>query len=383
MHCNLENHYDVTIVGAGPSGSVLAYELVKRGVKVLILEKAKLPRGKVCAGGITVRASSLLPFKFDDVVENVIYGTRLSRNLIAKKVRRYNSPLAYTVMREKFDRLLSDQACKAGAAIEDGIEVKQIELERDRVLIKTSYGTFFSPFLVGADGANSTVVRSLHLRGGFHYGLAINGHMEVTSETFQKWDGLIGLDYGVGDGFSWVFPKKNCVSVGAGGSFRTAKRLKPYVLRLVQSYKLGTAANSDFLKGHLMSIRKPGMPICHKRVLLVGDAAGLIDPLTGEGIYYGLKSAHLAVDYIMKALSGESEDFKEYEKAVDTEIMPELKAARTIQRMNRITPTFFFNLLKDNDRVWNAFCRLLRGEKTYVSLKYALIPPLRLLFKLF
>jgi flavin-dependent dehydrogenase len=243
----MRNHqYDVTIVGAGPSGAILAYLLAKQGVKVHILEKSPLPRKKTCAGGITVRAKSLLPFEFDEIVEDTIRGVRLSYHRIPKRVRTYDQPLAYMVIRDKFDYLLDMQAREAGATLVDKVHVRQIQVGNNEVLVKTDHSDFVTTVLVGADGANSTVVQSLGLRTGFEYGLGINVFISPDKEKQTPWEGLIGLDYGIPGGYAWVFPKRSCLSIGAGGSFRVARTLKPYTLKLINAYGLGNCRKSRF-----------------------------------------------------------------------------------------------------------------------------------------
>ena len=378
----MNNKCDVTIVGAGPAGSVLAYELARQGVKVLLLEKARLPRTKVCAGGITVRANSILPFDVakSGIVLNVIYGARLTYHMAYGKVKTYDKPLAYTVRREIFDNLLVSTACQAGVMLREGVEVKHIEIEKDRVKVTTSVDSFSTPVLVGADGANSIVVQSLKLRPGFEYGVGLNGDVAVDKETYARWDGLIGLDLGVPGGYSWVFPKNDCLSIGAGGSFRVAKGLRPYALKMMRKFDISHSDRHD-IPGHLMPVRKATTPISFERVLLVGDAAGLIDPLSGEGIYYALRSAKMAAPVITRFLEGKTPDLREYEASVDLELMPEFKIARTVQKLNSAVPQIFFQCLRNNDRFWRAFCGMLRGEKTYAGLKKSIPQPLRVLFR--
>jgi geranylgeranyl reductase family protein len=375
------SRFDVTIVGAGPSGAVLAYLLAQHGIKVLLLEKARLPRKKICAGGITVRASSLLPFDFQESVERVIYGVRLSYRLVPQRVRTYDQPLAYMVMRDKFDSLLAAGAQAAGVILEDGIEVREIKDRKDHVWVNTASGSFTTPVLVGADGANSVVVRSLGLRSGFEYGLGFNSHIEVKPDRLSQWDGLIGLDWGIKGGYAWVFPKKSQICVGAASSLKETKKLKPYALKLIQAYDLGNPAEQK-IQGHLIPVRKAKTPLGCSRVILLGDAAGMVDPLTGEGIYYALKSAHLAAEAISEFIRGKTTDLSGYQQSIDNEIMPEVKIAHSIQKINSVTPRLFFYYLKNNDRFWRAFCRMLRGEKNYASLRKSLSPPLRYLFDL-
>lgn len=106
---------EVLIVGAGPAGSTLAYELARRGLKVLLMEKAQFPRRKTCGGGLNLRTVRLLPFDLSPIVENVISGIHFSRHLDHSFTRRYPEPFMVTVSREKFDPFLVREAEKAGA----------------------------------------------------------------------------------------------------------------------------------------------------------------------------------------------------------------------------------------------------------------------------
>jgi flavin-dependent dehydrogenase len=115
--------------------------------------------------------------------------------------------------------------------------------------------------------------------------------------------------------------------------------------------------------------------------LLLGDAAGLVDPVTGEGIYNAVRSAHVAAPVIESYLKGSSADLQEYEAAVDKQIMPEMKAARALARGFAWFPGLVFEAVGSSDRLWNACCRLLRGEDTYITLKKRL-GPAQILFDL-
>lgn len=130
-----------------------------------------------------------------------------------------------------------------------------------------------------------------------------------------------------------------------------------------------------------MPVRKAKAPLSRNRILLVGDAAGLVDPLTGEGIYYALRSSYLAVSPILNLLEGKSGDLAQYDESINREFLQEFQIARTLRKMNSLAPRLFFYWMKDNDRFWKAFCQLLRGERTYTSLKSRLSPPLQLLFR--
>jgi geranylgeranyl reductase family protein len=376
MSTHTNQIYDVAIAGAGPAGSFLAYTLAKQGVRVLLLEKHSLPRDKVCAGGLTVRAASIIPFDLSGIIESTIFGINLSYRSVFKEARTYEKPIAYTVMRDKFDFLLTSQAVAAGVELREGVEIQSVIPDNNQVRLKTSRESFTTPVLVGADGANSAVVRSLQLKRGYSYSIGLNSNIAIPPDTFIKWDGLIGLDYGVLGSYAWVFPKRERFSVGAWSSVRQAHKLKPYISYLVKAYKF-IPLDDPPVKGHLMPLRKASTPLTFQRVLLVGDAAGIIDPLIGEGIFYSLRSSQLAAETIIRLLENKTTDLHEYDLAVNRILTPELKIAARIQLLNSLAPRFFFYLLCHNDRFWRAFCHMMRGERSYVELKNRLAWPLK------
>ena len=100
----------------------------------------------------------------------------------------------------------------------------------------------------------------------------------------------------------------------------------------------------------------------------------MVDPVTGEGIYNAIRSARIAAPVIESYLKGSSTNLQEYEAVVDKQIMPELKAARALAKGFAWFPGFVFDAVGSSDRLWNACCRLLRGEDTYLTLKRRLGP---------
>lgn len=368
--------YDVIIVGAGPAGATLAYELAKANIKVLLLEKAKLPRYKACAGGITVRTANLLAFDISSVIERVVYGARWSYKLDYKLTGFYERPIVYMVTRDKFDHLLTRRAQDAGAELLDNQKVVQLETRAGKVTVSTESHAFVTDVVVGADGANSVVARGLGLAKDFYYGVGLEAEVYVSKGDLSKWDSLMGLDLGtIPGGYGWLFPKEDRLSIGVTGHIRFNKKLRPYLKRLLESYNLENCQIKTF-RGALMPVRKKGTPIVGDRGLLIGDAAGLIDAVTGEGIYCAVRSAQLAAAVIMKFLAGGLPDLQGYKKAIDDELMPELRVTRAlaifITLMSVGTPRLFFKLAPENEQVWRALCRIVRGEKTYVSVKQGL-----------
>ena len=369
MNCLAKRSYDVIIVGAGPAGATMGYELARRGVEVLILDKARLPRYKACAGGVTVKTAKLLDFDIESVAQQVVYGVRVVYKGKKEFTRWYDQPLIYTVMRDEFDHFLVKRAEEAGAAVADGERVCRVKASDGGVEVETGDGVFTAEIVAGADGADGVVGGSLGLTEGIQFGMGMETEISVPHEGLAKWDALMGLDLGnVRGGYGWVFPKKGCLSVGVGGPLRQVRKLKRGYQKVLSSHQL-EGYEATRLRSHLLPVARKGVVIQRDRGLLLGDAAGLLDPLTGEGIYYAISSAQIAAPIIGQSLQNGTIDLSGYQYAVGKEIMPELRAARALARIFTWFPGLYFNAIEGSNRLWRASCRLLRGEESYVSLK--------------
>jgi geranylgeranyl reductase family protein len=369
MSLAAKRSYDVIVVGAGPAGATLGYELARKGVDVLILEKERLPRYKACAGGVTVKTARLLDFDVGDVAQRVVTGVRVSYKGSREFARHYGQPLVYMVMRDEFDQCLVQRAKEAGADLIDNQRVSSVVAGTAGVEVMTADDTFAAQVVAGADGANSIVASSIGLAEGRELGVAMQAEVSVPGEMLIKWDSLLGLDLGhMRGGYGWVFPKKDHLSVGVGGPLCQAKKLKAAYQRVLDAQGLERYA-SDRPRSHFLPVLKNRAAIQHGRALLLGDAAGLVDPLTGEGIYYAIKSGQMAAPVIVERLQSNAIDLKAYQGAVARGILPELRAARALMRLFTWSAESYFSAVEGYDRLWNASCRLLRGETSYLSLK--------------
>ncbi len=288
--------YDVIIIGAGPGGATAAYFLAEAGKQALVLEKATFPRYKACGGGLSAHLlQKFFSFSFDPMTENQIteiaytFGNRTFRVPLTNQEIR-------TVMRADFDAYI---LAHSKADVRQGISVRKITEAIDRVVVETADGeTFEAPYLIGADGANSFVARSLGLRRSRRLAGALEA--EISPNKNQRADLKrcnCSAETGIRMGYAWVFPKKNQLSVGIG-----AFRPQPGGLqtKLTQVAKhLGLSLQAAQIKGHPIPIYTHRESISTARVLLVGDAAGLADPFSGEGIRFAIKSGHLAAQALL------------------------------------------------------------------------------------
>ncbi|OGN97123.1 MAG: hypothetical protein A2Z77_06110 [Chloroflexi bacterium RBG_13_51_36] len=363
----LKQNYDVVVIGAGPAGATLAYELGKKGIGVLVLEKEKLPRYKCCAGGVTSKAANLLDFDISAVAEDVICEVAFTFNLGNPFLGQHSEPLIYTVMRDVFDHFLMQRAQRLGAMLMDGKRVTQIQLGGDSVEISTADSTFRSRLVVGADGAYSIVARELSMNRGIEYITAIESEIVVAEDDLAKWKSRVRIDLGViPGGYAWVFPKRGQLSIGAGCRASRARHLNRNYQKFLNSLSIGnyTIARSG---SHLIPTCTEGRLVWQDRALLLGDAAGLTDPLTGEGIYNAIRSAQLAAPVIENYLTGAAGGLQDYQQIVDKKIITELRMARTLAKYFIRFPRLVFRILSKSDRVWRAERKVILGETDYAA----------------
>ena len=277
-------------------------------------------------------------------------------------------------MRDKLDTLLVDRAVAAGAEFIDGFKVSRIDQSDKGILVTSEKETFAASVLVGADGVNSLVAHQLGLNRGREIGVGLESEVYPETASMDRWTTTASIDYGtLRGGYMWVFPKEDHLSIGIGAFARSSPDMKQLLDRYLNHLQLGPY-QQRLTRGHKIPRRKPGEPIQKGNALLVGDAAGLVDFWTGEGIYYAIRSAQTAASVVRNFLGGEAPDLTEYERLIDRDIMPELRVARTMTKIAVMFPRLAYTLMKTSDRAWNLGCQVLRAEKSYVDIKRRLGP---------
>jgi geranylgeranyl reductase family protein len=291
---------DVLVVGAGPAGSATATHLARAGASVLLVDKARFPRDKPCGGGLTGRALKHLPCAVDPVVEHVVDRMVVRAAYRSKVSRRSDTPLIDMTQRRRLDLHLADQAAAAGAEFRDGCAVGDIEIDDEGVNARVGDSAVRASFVVGADGANGVVAKAAGLGGGILRGVALEGNIRWSALERERYEGTAWVELGVvPGGYGWVFPKGDHANLGVGGWMTEGPSLRDHLDRLARVHGVDPAALEN-VRGHRLPMRELGAPAAHGRVLLVGDAAGLVDPLSGDGMYEAFVSAKLAAAAILE-----------------------------------------------------------------------------------
>ncbi len=349
--------FDVAVVGAGPAGSVTAIHLARGGARVLLLDKARFPRDKPCGGGLTLRAVRQLPVDPAPVVEHEVdrMEFRLGwRSRFERQGRR--GPFVLMTQRRRLDQYLVEQAAAAGAEFRDGVKAR-VEDGTGGLSLHVGETPVQAEIVVGADGANGTTARALGLGGPITHGVAYEGNAPFD----ERYRGLAVIELGtIPGGYGWIFPKGDHVNVGVGGWEAEGPHLRGHLSELCRRSGIDEAG-LESVRGHRLPLRRAGFVPAGRRALLVGDAAGLVDPLTGDGMYEAFVSARLAAEAALDVLAGRAETVEPYADRL-AEALGSLAGASWGAKiaLDRFPRTTF--ALARAPLVWPVVERLVRGD---------------------
>ncbi|MBG93036.1 MAG: hypothetical protein CL792_03550 [Chloroflexi bacterium] len=359
---------DVIVIGAGPAGSTAAREISSLGWNVLLLDKSRFPRDKPCGGGVTIRTDELLPFSLDPVIEDVVYGAHL-RLRDGRIVTRYTKkPITYMTQRIRLDAFLVEQSQRSGVEFRDGIAVTHVRrLAPDQFeVIDRSGEKYTSRVLIGADGANGIVSKNLGYENPIERAIAIEGNMPFFNGIPEEYKGMVGLNFGlVKGGYGWIFPKGDHLNIGIGGwKINVGNSLRSDLANLCDIYGFDFS-KLEQIRGHHLPLIRPGTLVSAGGSAVIGDAAGLVDPLSGEGIYGAIASGVSIAPSVDNFLRGQSTALDDYHFFIADSIIPDIEKSRALMEIFHVLPDPFVWLLQHSDRFWSPAGSLIRGETTY------------------
>ncbi|GAA2673437.1 geranylgeranyl reductase family protein [Streptomyces lunalinharesii] len=371
--------WDVVVVGAGPAGASAAHAAACAGRRVLLLEKAELPRYKTCGGGIIGPSRDSLPPGFELPLRDRVHAVTFTLNGRLTRTRRSRHMLFGLINRPEFDAALVESATDAGAQVRTGVTVTRVEQhganvpDRRTVAVVLADGeVVLARAVVGADGSASRI--------GAHVGvkvdqvdLGLEVEIPVPETVAEDWAGRVLLDWGPMPGsYGWVFPKGDTLTVGVisarGEGAATKRYLEDFVGRL------GLAGFEPRISsGHLTRCRADDSPLSRGRVLVCGDAAGLLEPWTREGISFALRSGRLAGEWAVRI--SEAHDAVDarrqalnYAFAIKAGLGVEMAVGRRLLAAFARRPGMFHAALTGLRPAWRAFAKITRGTTTLAEM---------------
>ena len=323
--------FDVAVIGAGPAGTAAAFILLEKGLKVLLLDKYEFPRKKPCAGGITPKGFQLFPYDISPVIKRECRTIKITPPGSTPFHIQDEKTLCHMTRREELDFFSLRQVMKKGAEFRVIQKIQSIREKAHLVEIDAGRDGFKASYLIGADGANS-IVRRFAAKGRFwQKQTAIEADVKMDRPENHPME----FDFSkLKNGYFWIFPKDDHVNIGiySFGSQTSLqiRQLVEYAGKKLSSHKLERVKGYPICTGGVHYKPESG------RILLCGDAAGLAEPLLGEGIYFAVKSGQEAAFSILEAEAGHVSARFHY--------MKKLKEIQTDLRLYRAGAGFFYRL---------------------------------------
>lgn len=354
---------EVIVVGAGPAGASAAYELARAGVRVLILERAKLPRYKPCGGMIPLNFFRTLPPRAQDTLEAALneatfMGPRGKRIHVA-----LSTPVA-AVMRDRFDHALALAAVEQGAELLEEHPVLRVEEGVDRVKVWTAKGAFESRFLIAADGATGVVKKALGIGSRHPPAAALEVEIAPRGAVTQGGQSLVHCGL-ILDGYAWVSPKAQVDSLGIASFGRGRQAVREKLAKWAAH--CGHRLEGQVIHGHPIPVWRARSRLATRRALLVGDAADAVDPFIGEGIRYGVISSRIAAETLLHALKTDGVA-SGYTQALYRQVQADFLYAKWLADLFYRFPNFCFAMWVRTPHGAGFMLQVLYGQLRYRDL---------------
>ncbi len=364
--------YDAVVVGTGPAGASAAYELAQGGARVLLLEKARLPRYKPCGGGITPRARAVSPLASRAASATQEAGA--DSILLAHEQRTLSGLVPDSlvlVMRDQFDATLTEYAVAAGTELRDGTTLTGLERAGAGLRLVAGNETITTRYLIGADGATGMTARLAGFQPVADNGApAIEVELTVSASTQARYENTTLIDIAaVRGGYAWVFAKGEHLSVGVAGFLPGGRRsVRAGLTQFLQSYPDLAQGRVRLRRGHIIPLAGQRPTRCRGPVVLAGDAAGLADPLTGEGISYALASGRRAGVAVLDALHEKPGALRRYDRFLERTLGVDMRYARYFAALAYRYPGPLMRVLAAYPGLQDVAAAAIGGALTYRTL---------------
>ncbi len=364
----------VAILGGGPAGAYAAERLARAGLRATVYDE-KLAWEKPCGGGLTYKAYQRYPFLIEnDTPKKLIHETALAGPRNSTYTMRLARPLVIYSRRD-FNGMLLGRAEQAGAQIEK-TRVLGMDRSSNGWRIRTKSGQTEADFCIVATGARNSL-RSVGTRWTAEDTMFALGYYIPSSQTHIDIQFLHDLE-----GYIWIFPRCGHLSVGICGKGEPASALRKRLERYLEDR--GISWRDARFYGHMLPSLGPvgwrQNRLAGERWMAVGDAGGLVDPITGEGLYYAIRSADLAADVLIEDVFRPSEAHSAYRSAIERDFGADLaygaRLARQLFRgrfLGAAAPDRMVQIMRRSPRILDLVQDLFAGTQPYLGMKSRLL----------
>jgi geranylgeranyl reductase family protein len=362
-----ESVWDVAVIGGGPAGLAAAYAAASRGARTLVLERARHPRYKTCGGGLLGVSLRTLPAGFAVPARDAVHRATFTLDGRRSFTRAASAPLLTMVQRDEFDAALCAAARSVGATVREATTVRSVAQDPDVVRLRVNapaagpgpHGDeeVRARVVIGADG--SAGITSRHV-GVVYDQVDLGLEVDVPTPPGDDWTHRLLIDWGPLPGsYGWVFPKGDLLTVGVIASRGQPEATKAYLASFLHRLGLSDVERVHD-SGHLTRCRAPGSPLRQGRMLVAGDAAGLLEPWTREGISFALRSGLAA------GTAAASGNLAAYESTVESTLAPAMATGRRLLRLFEGHPGACHAALATPPG-WRIFAAFCRGEVDFAE----------------
>ena len=364
----------VAVLGGGPAGSFAAERLARAGVETVLLDE-KLAWEKPCGGGLTYKAYHEYPFLIEnDTPKKIIQDTYLAAPKAGAARLGLSQPLVI-YSRYDLNRMLLERAERAGAQLEKA-RVLEVERKGHGWLIRTRHGSFEADFCVVATGARNSL-RNVGTEWTASDTMYALGYFVPSQQDHIDIQFLRGLE-----GYIWVFPRCGHLSVGICGKGEPAHSLRARLERYMQ--EKGIAFKDAAFYGHVLpsleASRWRNNRVAGEGWLAVGDAGGLVDPITGEGIYYAIRSGDLASQVVLNESESPADRAQAYIGLLRRDFAADLEFGAALARrvflgrfLFSTVPARMVQFMRRSPRFLALMQDLFAGTQPYLGLKSRLL----------
>ncbi|WP_442265660.1 geranylgeranyl reductase family protein [Tenacibaculum sp. ZS6-P6] len=360
-------HFEVAVIGSGPSGASTAFHLAKKGISTVIIEKEKLPRYKTCGGGFVYRGRKDLPFDISSVVErefntvDILLGKKLHFQTVRK------DPTITMIMRDSFDNLIVEEAKKLGVTLLEDNKLIGLDFQEEKTIVTTDKQQISAQFIIAADGALSPTAKMAGWNEETRKLIpALEYEVEVSEEDFNRLKDSVRFDIdAIPYGYAWSFPKKNHLSIGVASTKKARINLKKYYQEYLETLGI-TNILSESQHGFQIPIAPRTDGFVKNSVFLIGDAAGFADPITAEGISNAIYSGVLVANAISESNSNVEKASELYLEKLNERLIPEIQTGLWLAKWFYEQKTIRNVLLKKyGQRFSDAMADIFHGDRSY------------------